>query len=180
MKTTALVLSALLASAFGFSGNTADDTRPAPRPPVTDYKIDSVHSSAIFRVLHAGAAPFYGRFDKVEGTVSLDPEKLDATKFEVTIAADSVWTGNENRDKHLRGPDFFDVKQFPTVTFKGTGAKKVEKDVYELKGTLSMHGVEKPVTARPANASAPEIAKAIAILQDGKAAEYVHVPVRIQ
>jgi polyisoprenoid-binding protein YceI len=62
----------------------------------------------------------------------------------MTIKADSVDTNNKQRDTHLRGPDFFNAKQFPSITFKSTSVKAIDGG-YEVKGDLTMHGVTKPV-----------------------------------
>ena len=66
-------------------------------------------------------------------------------KFELSIKAESVNTNNKMRDEHLHSPDFFNTKQFPTLTFTSTKVKKVDGG-YEVTGDLTMHGVTKPVT----------------------------------
>ncbi len=103
------------------------------------YKIDPDHTYVVFKVTHLGIANSYGMFRKTTGTY--DP---DAGKLDVTIDADSVYTANKKRDDHLRGPDFFNVKQFPTITFK---SKKVKKsgDKAMITGDLTIKGKTKSV-----------------------------------
>jgi polyisoprenoid-binding protein YceI len=109
--------------------------------------VDPVHSKALFRVHHLGAGQFWGRFNDVTGTFSFEPGKAEGMKFDISIATESVDSGNEDLDKHLRAPDFFAAKDFPTMTFRSTGAKKTGERTYELMGDLTMRGVTKPVTA---------------------------------
>jgi polyisoprenoid-binding protein YceI len=113
------------------------------------YTVDPVHTSAVFRIKHFNTAFFYGRFDTISGSLEWDDANPAAAKFDITIAADSVHTGNEMREKHLKGPDFFDVGQYPTIRFVSTSLKKNEADdSYTLEGNLTLHGQTKPVTAK--------------------------------
>ncbi len=113
-----------------------------------DYKIDPVHSVAIFRVKHLKVSYTYGRFNKITGTFSLDEKKPENTKIEVTVAVGSLDTNDPKRDGHLKGPDFFNVKQFPKATFKSKAVKKVGKNLYEVKGDFTLHGVTKEITVK--------------------------------
>ena len=131
--TTALLLLALAPLAMASKSNIAAKET---------FNIDSVHSTAIFRVQHLGAGNFYGRFNELEGTIDWDAE--DGPSFDVSIKIESVDSGNEALDKHLKNADFFDAKQFPTMTFKSTGAKKMG-DNWKVTGEMTMHGVTKPV-----------------------------------
>ena len=131
--TTALLLLALAPLAMASKSNIAAKET---------FNIDSVHSTAIFRVQHLGAGNFYGRFNELEGTIDWDAE--DGPSFDVSIKIESVDSGNEALDKHLKNADFFDAKQFPTMTFKSSGAKKMG-DNWKVTGEMTMHGVTKPV-----------------------------------
>ncbi len=111
------------------------------------YTVDPVHSAVVFRIKHAGIANFWGRFNDLSGTFTVDESGPVATSFAFTIKNDSVDTANQNRDNHLRNPDFFSTKQFETTTFKGTSISKREGNIYELTGNLTLHGETKPVTA---------------------------------
>lgn len=114
----------------------------APAPPV--WTIDASHSSAEFSVRHMMVAKVKGRFGKVSGTITGDLAKPETAVVDVTIDATSINTDNENRDNHLRSADFFDVENYPTITFK---SKKIEKggDGWRMRGDLTMHGVTKEV-----------------------------------
>jgi polyisoprenoid-binding protein YceI len=109
------------------------------------FKIDPVHSSIVFSVKHLGVTDFYGRFNDVSGKVVFDKADPSKSSVEVTIPVESIDTHNEKRDQHLKSPDFFNAKQFPTIVFK---SKSVEGtgDTYKATGDLSLHGVTKPMT----------------------------------
>jgi polyisoprenoid-binding protein YceI len=96
--------------------------------------------------MHAGAGQFWGRFNDISGTFTLsdDPAKL---AFMIDVAIDSVDSGNDKLDGHLKSPDFFNAKEFPKMSFKSTGAKKAANGMFEVMGELTMHGVTKPITA---------------------------------
>ena len=110
------------------------------------YKADPVHSSAVFRAHHAGAAYVWGRFNDPAGTFMLDESDLTKSTFSSEIQVANVDTHNEKRDAHLKSPDFFNAKQYPTITFKSTSVKKGEGNFLQVTGDLAMHGVTKSVT----------------------------------
>jgi polyisoprenoid-binding protein YceI len=110
-----------------------------------DFTIDPVHSSVSFKISHLGLSWIAGRFDKFSGNFTIDPEDAGRCSFNMAINADSIDTNNTKRNDHLRSPDFFNVKQFPEITFKST-AVKAAKDGYEVTGEFTMHGVSKPLT----------------------------------
>ncbi len=105
-----------------------------------EYDIDPGHTFVVFSVGHFGVGKAYGMFRKTTG--KFDP---DAGTVEVSIDADSVFTADKKRDDHIKGPDFFNAKQFPTLTFK---SKKVTKKGKKLlvTGDLSIKGKTKSVT----------------------------------
>jgi polyisoprenoid-binding protein YceI len=111
-----------------------------------DYQTDPVHSFVIFRVHHFGAGYVYGTFLGPTGTITLDDADATKDSFDLTVQADSLDTRNKNRDKDLKGPDFFDTKQFPTLTFKSTSVKKDADGTLEVTGDLTLHGVTKSIT----------------------------------
>ena len=82
--------------------------------------------------------PNIGRF-AFEGT----KEDFTDTKIDFTIDVNSVNTDNADRDKHLRGADFFETEKFPEIKFVSSSIKKVKDKNYELKGMITMHGVTK-------------------------------------
>ncbi|HEX6160384.1 MAG TPA: YceI family protein [Thermoanaerobaculia bacterium] len=110
------------------------------------YTVDKVHSSTTFKVRHM-MANFTGSFRDFDAKINIDRAKPSNSTVEFTIQAASIDTDNENRDKHLRSADFFDVEKFPTITFKSTAIKpSAKKDVFDVTGNLTMHGVTKVVT----------------------------------
>jgi len=110
-----------------------------------EYAYDLVHSSVSFKARHLDISWIHGRFNQVDGKFSLDREDPSKSTFQLTIKADSVDTGNPARDEHLRQPDYFDTKQFPTIEFRSTSAKAITGG-YEVTGDFTMHGVTKKVT----------------------------------
>jgi polyisoprenoid-binding protein YceI len=89
---------------------------------MSTYQIDPAHTSAQFKVRHMMIANVKGEFDKVSGTVNFDPANPAASTIDASIDVASVSTRDEQRDAHLKSPDFFDVEKFPVITFK---SKKV-------------------------------------------------------
>jgi len=142
MKVIVMVCTAVLFTA----GMLAGSSLPAPLA-VDSYQVDSIHSSMVFRVKHANAANFYGRFNNISGSFTLDNDPSKCS-FNVQIKTDSVDTGNAMRDQHLKSPDFFNAVQFPTISFKSTQVKKSGDDAYDVTGDLDLHGVKKSVTAK--------------------------------
>ena len=110
------------------------------------YDVDSVHSTIIFAIGHAKAANFYGRFNDPTGSITFDPNDVESASFEISVKAENIDTANKDRDDHLRGPDFFKVRQFPTIDFKSTSVKPAGDDLFTVEGELTMHGVTKAVT----------------------------------
>jgi polyisoprenoid-binding protein YceI len=111
----------------------------------TVYKIDPVHSSIGFTVRHiVSLVP--GRFNVFTGEITIDRDKPEASKVSAEIDAKSINTEMQNRDDHLRSPEFFDVEKFPKITFDSTGVISSGKDKTTVTGNLTMHGVTKPVT----------------------------------
>jgi polyisoprenoid-binding protein YceI len=109
------------------------------------YDYDGVHSSVSFKSRHLDISWIHGRFNEVAGKFSLDRQDPSKSKFELTIKVESVDTANEARDKHLRQPDYFDTKQFPTIEFRSKSVKAVEGG-YEMTGDFTMHGTTNTIT----------------------------------
>lgn len=112
------------------------------------YALDPAHTSATFKIEHLGISWVSGRFNDVAGKCAIDKADPAQCTFKVTIKATSIDTNQPQRNEHLRSKDFFDVKQFPEMTFKSTSVKKASDAdaVYEVTGDFTMHGVTKPVT----------------------------------
>lgn len=116
----------------------------APQADEHTYSVDTVHSSVVFRIDHSGIAPFYGVFNEFSGTYQFDPDNPEKASFEITVKADSVDTRNEGRDNHVKSADFFNVTEYPEMTFKSTSVKASGKNL-KVTGDLTFHGQTKPV-----------------------------------
>lgn len=136
-------------SATREAGNSSIESAASATTQAATYSIDPVHSAVFFGIAHGGGVgKFYGRFNQIRGTFTFDENSTDGASFNITIPLESVDTNNAKRDEHVRGPEFFNVKQFPEATFKGNKVKHVSGDDFEISGTLSLHGESKPVTAK--------------------------------
>lgn len=109
------------------------------------YTIDPNHSNVAFKVRHL-VSKVGGEFTDFEGTITADFNNLDVSGVQFSIQAASLDTRNEDRDGHLRSADFFDVEKFPEITFTSTKVTKIDNDSFAVAGTLTMHGVSKPIT----------------------------------
>jgi polyisoprenoid-binding protein YceI len=109
-----------------------------------DYSIDGAHSAASFSVRHLMVSNVRGEIKKIAGKVAFDDANPAATVVEATLDINTINTGEPDRDKHLKTPDFFDAAQFPSIEFKSKSAKKV-KDGIDVTGDLTIHGVTKSV-----------------------------------
>ncbi len=112
----------------------------------TDWTIDKTHAKLGFSITHLMVSDVEGSFKITESTIS-GPNAEDFNDAVVTLTADvnTVDTDNEQRDEHLKKPDFFDATKYPTITFKSFSFRKVKDKTYAVKGNLTMHGVTKPV-----------------------------------
>lgn len=115
-----------------------------------NYSVDPSHCSVIFGVSHLGFSYVYGRFNNAGGSYTLDKENPAASLFKFTVETASVDTNDAKRDEHLRGPDFFNSKQFPQITFESKEITVSHDEsgttVYQVTGDLTMHGTTQSVT----------------------------------
>jgi polyisoprenoid-binding protein YceI len=119
--------------------------KAAPNPSGS-YKVDGVHSAVLYKIKHMSASWSIGRFDKVTGNFSMNSASPEKSAVTVEVAADSIDSGNAQRDGDLKGPTFLDVIQFPSVTFASRTVKKSGDAKYTIEGDLTLHGVKKPLT----------------------------------
>jgi polyisoprenoid-binding protein YceI len=116
---------------------------------VSVWKIDPAHSAVEFSVKHMMMTTVRGRFREVAATIDINEENPDQSAVRVEIGAASIDTGNADRDKHLRSPDFFDVEQYPTIVFESKrieGAHSKEGDEFKVVGDLTMRDTTIEVT----------------------------------
>lgn len=111
-----------------------------------EYLLDDQHTSIVFATNHFGLSNTYGMFGKYAGSFSVNMADPGAAKFQIEIDAASLDTKSEKRDEHLRGPDFFDVKQFPQITFVSTSVAPGKDDKsLKVTGDLTLHGETKEI-----------------------------------
>jgi len=120
-------------------------TLAAPAFAADTYQFDKSHTTVGFSVRHI-VTNVGGKFQDFSGTIQVDKAKPESSSVEFTIQAASINTNEPKRDEHLKSPDFFDVANNPTITFKSTSVKPAGKDAFEVTGNLTMRGVTKQVT----------------------------------
>lgn len=108
------------------------------------YEVDPVHSSVVFAAGHFGVGTVYGMFNDVRGTYTM-AEDLSDSSVRLEIGADSIFSGNRQRDDDLKGPDFLHAGQFPEITFESREVRRVDAG-FEVRGDLTLRGRTQPAT----------------------------------
>jgi polyisoprenoid-binding protein YceI len=103
------------------------------------------HTAAEFRARHMMVCWVRGHFKDVHGSLDFDPDDPTRLAVEATIQAGKLWTGEAQRDDHLRSGDFLDAAQHPTISFQSTVSKCVGATDFEVTGDLTIRGVSRPV-----------------------------------
>jgi polyisoprenoid-binding protein YceI len=119
-------------------------TRTTPLVPTGTWNVDAGHSTVGFAVKHMGIATVRGEFQEFEGTLEV-AEDLARSRARGSVKVASITTNEEQRDQHLRSPDFFDAEQFPEITFESTRIEPIDQDSSHVFGNLTMHGVTREV-----------------------------------
>jgi|SRR6218665_324651 len=109
------------------------------------WTIDPAHSEIGFKVKHLVISTVSGKFNAFEGKLEGDIENLTNVKISFSADIDSIHTGNEQRDGHLKSGDFFDAAAHPKMTFESTSVEK-KGDDYKVTGNLTLKGITKPAT----------------------------------
>lgn len=113
----------------------------------TTWKVDPAHAKVTFSTVHNTISDVEGLFNAFESSVTATKADFSDGVFELSVDVNSIDTEIKMRDDHLRSADFFDVENFPKMTFKSTSVEKTNvKNRYKLKGNLTMRGVTKAVT----------------------------------
>ncbi len=120
-------------------------TGTAAQPGQTTWSIDPAHSHVGFGIKHLMISTVRGQFTDVKGTVAVDERDPTSAKIDITIATQSVTTGDEKRDGHLRSPDFFDVERFPTITFRSKRVEGRSGNSFRVLGDLTIRDVTREV-----------------------------------
>lgn len=110
------------------------------------WNLDKSHAKVGFGITHLLISEVEGSFNSFDIKLTSSKEDFSDAVVEFTADANSVNTNSEDRDKHLKNPDFFEVEKFATLTFKSKSLTRVEGKKYKLTGDLTLHGVTKPVT----------------------------------
>jgi polyisoprenoid-binding protein YceI len=121
----------------------APDTSTRTTPAAGTWEVDPAHTTAEFVARHI-LTPVRGRFNEVSGSIEVAEDPTEST-VEAKISTASVFTNDAKRDGHLRSPDFFDVEQYPTITFKSTKITDEGEGRYKLFGDLTIRGVTNEV-----------------------------------
>jgi polyisoprenoid-binding protein YceI len=111
----------------------------------TTWNIDASHSEIGFKVRHLMISNVKGSFGKYNAVVTSDDEHFETVHVKFDAESASITTGNEQRDGHLLSQEFFDVENFPSVSYESTGVSKKDEGHFIVDGNLTMRGVTKPV-----------------------------------
>lgn len=136
-----LALALPLAAATAQVGGSPDTPVPAGT-----YAVESHHTLAFFAVNHLGFNDFIGVIPNATGSLTLDPAHVDAAKLDVTLPVSAISTTNSVLDGELKSADWFDAAKFPDIRFVSTKVTKTGAHAAHIDGTLTMHGVTRPVS----------------------------------
>ena len=107
-----------------------------------------MHSEIQFRVRHMVISTVTGSFQQFEGKIEAEKDDFSDAKVSFTADINSIFTGNEQRDGHLKSPDFFNAANHPKLAFDSTSFRKIGDDTYEMTGNLTIRGNTKPLTLK--------------------------------
>lgn len=110
-----------------------------------EWTLEPGHSGAEFCVRHMMVTWIRGHFKNVKGKMKFDPDRPTKSSVEVTIDANQLWTGDKDRDEHLKNADFLDVENHPQITFKSTQVECTGGASYTVTGDLTIRGKTRSV-----------------------------------
>jgi polyisoprenoid-binding protein YceI len=108
------------------------------------YAVDPVHSTIVFSALYAQQSPFYGMFTQTGGTMSYDGSNASSLTVDIVAPLESIDTHNEQRDAHLKSPDWFNAAEHPNVRFTGSNVSTDDDGKMTMEGELTLNGQTKP------------------------------------
>ena len=112
------------------------------------YDVDSTHAGVVFKIRHRGVSSFYGQFSTIQGTIEFDKLHVARSSMSLVVPIKSIYTGDRTRDGHLKGADFFNMRQYPEATFVSTGIEETSDGVYAVTGDLTLQGKTVEVVAQ--------------------------------
>jgi polyisoprenoid-binding protein YceI len=140
------IFAVLLVVAAAPSARAQSVSRDVSRAPNGTYQLETSHSQILFSVLHIGLTNYYGRFDKVSGTLNLDANQPERSAVSIDIDTSSVDTPSSRTADELKGPSVFDIAQFGSATFRSTSITRTGLASGRITGDLTIKNVTKPVT----------------------------------
>jgi polyisoprenoid-binding protein YceI len=137
----ALFIALTVTTAFA-QGSRLDDAKPGGNA----YSLNPDRSKFLFSIGHFLVSSTQGQFKSFDGTLRFDPQSPDHGTVTIHVLPNSISTDNAARDEHLRSADFFDAQRFPSALFESTTLIRNSDRTGKLTGTLSLHGVSRPIT----------------------------------
>ena len=119
-------------------------TRTTSLIPAGTWTVDAAHSSVEFGIKHMGIATVRGKFTEFDGTLGVG-EDLASSSARGSVKAASIMTDEEQRDAHLRSPDFFNADEYPEIMFEATRIEAIDDESSYIVGNLTMHGITREV-----------------------------------
>ena len=145
MRRSALFASLSLLSLLSIAR--ADDVSTDPkRAPAGAYQIEPRHTQVLFAIVHFGITDYYGRFEKVSGTLNFNPGTPEKSSVAIAIDTSSTNVMSGQLINEIVGPNVFDSAHFPEATFKSTAIERTGPTSGKITGDLTIHGVTKSVT----------------------------------
>lgn len=142
-----LPIVAALALAFAFAPASAQSvSTDAKQAPTGRYSAQSSHTLVLFSIFHSGTTNYYGRFDRIAGTMNFDSGEPQKSSVSIQIDMTSLDTPSAALNAELQGPNVFDAVKFPSATFKSTSITRTGPNTGKITGDLTIRNVTKPVT----------------------------------
>jgi polyisoprenoid-binding protein YceI len=138
---------ALMVLAFAFAPSGAQSvSTDAKQAPTGRYALQGAHSPVLFSIFHAGTTNYYGRFDRVSGSLNYDSGEPEKSSVTIQIDMTSLDTPSATLNTELTGPTVFDATKYPSATFKSTSITRTGPATGKITGDLTIKNITKPVT----------------------------------
>jgi polyisoprenoid-binding protein YceI len=113
---------------------------------MAQWQIDPAHSEIKFKVKHLVVSTVTGQFKNFTATIEADKADFSDARISFEAEINSLSTNNDQRDAHLKSPDFFDAEKFPTMTYRSTSITRLSGENYSVTGELTIRGIKRPLT----------------------------------